>query len=327
MASVSWRMSSLFAPGADKVLTIPPAANFLRELAAALSGAEQARDDPGWLSEAIIYVPNQRSVRNLAQAFLNVASGRAMLLPNIRALGDLETDEPPPSAEAALADLPPVISAAQRIGQLTRLVLAYYSAQGTDLPASGALSAAQELARLLDQAALSGEADLSRLNEIPVDRDLAAHWERSASFLSIITQQWPARLDDAQAMDPYARRFAAAEALADHWRRAPPQAPVIIAGSTGATPASRVLMDVARQLPNGLVLLPGLDQDASGAMWERVLSTPSHPQFAMAQALRTLGLTRGDVGDWRATSIKTRLAGVAPVDPAIITGACGGARR
>ena len=64
-------------------------------------------------------------------------------------------------------------------------------------------------------------------------------------------------------MDPYARRYAAAEAMVREWQVRPPESPVIIAGSTGATPASRLLMQAAMQLPKGVVVLPGLDRDLS----------------------------------------------------------------
>ncbi len=291
-------MTDIFAPGAAKAFTIPPGAPFLSELSRVLVEQMRRADDPDWLGDALIYLPNQRSVRSLAYALFEAAGGKAMLLPDIRALGELEQDEAPSGAEAAFADLPPAISPAQRIGQLTRLVLAYNEAQGLALPATAALSAARELASLLDQADLSGAADLEKLEEIVLDKQLAAHWERSLEFLRIIIQQWPAKLDDQQAMNPYARRLAAAEALAAHWREAPPTAPVIIAGSTGATPASRLLMRAALDLPQGLVVFPGLDQNAPISLLKRFGENPSHPQFALSRTLDVLGLSPASIPVW-----------------------------
>ena len=291
-------MTELFDPAGPSVFSIPAGANFLGELAEQLARESDLANNPEALADALIYVPNRRSERTLAFALHQAAGGKACLLPNIRALGDLESSDPPPSAEAALADLPPVISPAARIGALTRLVMQYFTSTGSELPAVSCLSAARELARLLDQAALSGDVDWADLKGLVPEADLSAHWEQSVAFLKIITDQWPARLEEATAMDPYARRFAAAEAMTRHWQTAPPNGPLIIAGSTGATPASRLLMRAAMELPQGLVVLPGLDLSLKPATLAQVAETPSHPQFTLARTLVHLDLTPEQVRSW-----------------------------
>ena len=315
-------MSDVFAATGPKVYSIPAGANFLGVMARTLAETLDLRNNPEALADALIYVPNRRSERALAFALHQAAGATACLLPNIRALGDLETDEPPPSAEAALADLPPVVSPAYRIGALTRLVMAYSASNGTQLPAVSSLAAARELARLLDQAALSGDVDWAHLNSLVPEAGLAEHWQRSVKFLKIITDEWPAHLDEKTVMDPYARRYAAAIAMAQHWRDHPPKAPIIIAGSTGATPASRVLMQAALTLPRGLVVLPGLDGDLDPMTLSHVKQSPSHPQYALARTLAALDLTVDDVADWPAVSETPQLgarrrlihAALAPAD-------------
>lgn len=293
-------MSALFGPDRPKVYTIPPGANFLDELSQVLAEDSGLRDNPEALADALIYVPNRRSERALAFALHKAGDRQASLLPDIRALGDLETDDPPPSAEAALADLPPAISPAERIGRLTRLVMAFFEAQKTGMPAASCLSAARELARLLDQAALSGEVDWTQLNALVPETQLADHWRRSVEFLSIITEQWPTELEDAMRMDPYTRRYAAAKAMVRVWQTRPPDSPVIIAGSTGATPASQLLMKAAMSLPKGLVILPGLDNELTPQALERIGDAPSHPQYALARTLKALNLDPKTVHAWPA---------------------------
>jgi ATP-dependent helicase/nuclease subunit B len=291
-------MTKLFDPAGPSVFSIPAGADFLGELAKQLAQETDLANNPEALADALIYVPNRRSERTLAFALHQAAGGKACLLPNIRALGDLETSDPPPSAEAALANLPPVISPAARIGALTRLVMQYFDSTGSPLPAVSCLSAARELARLLDQAALSGDVDWTELSQLVPDADLSVHWQQSVEFLKIITDLWPARLDEATAMDPYARRFAAAEAMTRHWQDNPPQAPVIIAGSTGATPASRLLMRAAMAMPKGLVVLPGLDLALQPSTLNQIAETPSHPQYTLARTLVDLELTPQMVQAW-----------------------------
>lgn len=291
-------MTGLFAPDGPKVYSIPAGANFLAELTRTLAQETGLKDDPEALADALIYVPNRRSERALGFALHQAAGGKACLLPNIRALGDLETDEPPPSAEAALADLPPVISPASRIGDLTQLVMRYFEHTGRHMPAIACLAAAKELARLLDQAALSGEIDWGALDSLVPNAQLAKHWQQSLEFLEIISKQWPAHLAESSKMDPYTRRLEAARAMAEHWQSAPPDAPVIIAGSTGATPASRLLMQAALAMPNGLIVLPGLDTDLDSRTLEHVSETPSHPQFTLTRTLKSLGLRPDQVASW-----------------------------
>lgn len=291
-------MSGLFVPDGPKVFSIPAGANFLARLTETLARELGLSDNPEALADALIYVPNRRSERALAFALHQAAGGKACLLPNIRALGDLETDEPPPSAEAALADLPPVISPAARIGKLTSLVMAYFDALKIHLPAVSCLAAARELATLLDQAALSGEVDWDALENLVPDAQLAQHWQNSVRFLKIITDQWPAHLDEKARMDPYARRYAAVEAMAAHWQAAPPDTPVIIAGSTGATPASRLLMQAVMALPRGAIVLPGLDMDLDAPTLAQITQAPSHPQFTLARTLTALDLSLDQVTPW-----------------------------
>ena len=121
-------MSLGFAEHDKRIFSIPAGADFLGDLADALAREFDLANNTEALADALIYVPNRRSERALAFAVHRAAGGKACLLPMIRALGDLETSDPPPSAEAALADLPPVISPAERLGRLTRLVMAYFEA-------------------------------------------------------------------------------------------------------------------------------------------------------------------------------------------------------
>ncbi|MEM9378171.1 MAG: double-strand break repair protein AddB, partial [Pseudomonadota bacterium] len=286
------------AAAQNKIFTMPAGADFLAALAHGLAAESGLKDNPEALADALIYVPNRRSERALAFAIHQAAGGKACLLPSIRALGDLDSDDPPPSAEAAFARLPPALEATERLGALTRMVKRYFDAISPGMPAVACLSAARELARLLDQAALSGEVDWSGLQHLAPNAQLAEHWQQAVKFLQIITAHWPAHLEQATRMDPFVRRAAAAKAMAEHWQDQPPQTPVIIAGSTGATPASRILMQAAMQLPTGRVILPGLDTEVDPATLAQIVETPSHPQFALLRTLKALGLTPGSVALW-----------------------------
>jgi ATP-dependent helicase/nuclease subunit B len=82
---------------------------------------------------------------------------------------------------------------------------------------------------------------------------------------------------------------------------------VIAAGSTGSMPATAKFLHVVASLPQGAVVLPGLDTDLDNEAWQsiggmrndegRFTEHPaaSHPQFAMHALLDRFGIGRGDV--------------------------------
>ena len=81
-------MSFLTAPS-PRWFTIPAHRPFLEDLAAGVHAALTPLG-PQALADAVILTPTRRAARSLAQAFLKVSGGRAVLLPQIRAVGDLD---------------------------------------------------------------------------------------------------------------------------------------------------------------------------------------------------------------------------------------------
>jgi ATP-dependent helicase/nuclease subunit B len=71
---------------------------------------------------------------------------------------------------------------------------------------------------------------------------------------------------------------------AERLAASPLRGPVIAAGSTGTVPATARLLQVIASLPNGAVVLPGLDLTLDDESWDRV--GPEHPQAGMAALLR-----------------------------------------
>ena len=68
-------------------------------------------------------------------------------------------------------------------------------------------------------------------------------------------------------MNPAARQVALLDAQAAAWDAAPPVERVLAAGTTGGIPAVARLLRVVARLPNGAVVLPGLDTAMSEHAW------------------------------------------------------------
>lgn len=272
---------------ANKIFTIPPGVGFLDILAQTLVSEFDLENKPDALARTLIYVPNGRSAISLAKALHEAVGKKAIIAPEIRGLGNVEEDEPLNVAEAHLAPIAPTISNAERVGTLAKLCIPYLKALGTDSPVA-AINCAREVAGLIDQAIISGEIDWNKLTDIEVDVDLAEHWSKALTFLKIIIEAWPNHLKEKDCTDRHDRRLAVAKAVAKGWAENPPDFHVIIAGSTGSTKVSRVLMTAAVKLPLGRVILPGLDSEASLDTWNSIRNSPGHPQFAFVQTLQDL---------------------------------------
>ncbi len=267
---------------------------FLPDLARVLFDT-LARDDPASLADAVVLVPTRRGARALAEAFVGAAGGRAVLLPQILAIGDLDEGEPPFEPGDLALDLPPAVSPMRRRFELARLVLDNANGFAPTLEGQGGLQLADALAAFLDSAAIE-EAVLPRDPAVLLQGEFARHWEVSAAALRVATDLWPARLAELGLMDVAARRTALLNALADQWGAAAPDKPLIAAGSTGSAPATARLLKVIAEAPRGLVVLPGLDRDLADSAWAEV--EDDHPQGALRRLLGGAGIERGEVRSW-----------------------------
>ncbi len=234
------------------LFTIPPHVPFLDAIAAHWLAAD---DGPLAAADGIILLPTRRAARSLVEAFLRVSGGRALLLPRITAIGAL--DEAPLALSGAL-DLPPAVDPVRRLAALSRLILAMGGRDGAPRTADRAWRLAEELAALMDEAERS-EIDLAGRLPDAADPEFAQHWKRTLEFLEIVTAVWPAWLAEQGVMNTAARQVALLDAQAAAWRLDPPGR-VLIAGPTAAIPAVARLAGVVARLPDGAVVLPGLDQ-------------------------------------------------------------------
>jgi len=286
-----------------KVYTIGPERPFLATLADGLLGMTVG--DPMRLPRATILLPTRRAVRALREAFLRAApegheAGTPLLLPRLRPVGDLDSDELTLTDGAANGDalaVPPAIPELRRRLLLTQLVMRWGRVRGQAplLPGQAAALAAS-LARFLDTVATEG-ATFARLADL-VPQDLAAHWQTVYKFLEILPSQWPHILAAEGALDPAERRNRLLERQAAIWRRSPPSDPVIAAGLTGGIAVMTGLLSVVAKLDRGAVILPGLDRRADEAEWRAIERDEAHPQYLLALLLRALGVAPTEVRDW-----------------------------
>ncbi|MEB2845258.1 double-strand break repair protein AddB [Rhizobiales bacterium RZME27] len=307
-----------------RFFTVPPAVPFLHTIASKLldgslvEGFRHDPEDPLSLSKVTIFVPTRRAARVLRSEFVDLLGGRSAILPIIRPLGETDDDSgyfdltAPEEMDLALP-----IGGVARLLELARLILAWrnqlplaitavHSTSPLVAPASpaDAIWLARALAELVDSIETE-ERDWNDLEKL----DTTEHplwWQLTAEFLKIASAFWPARLEELRRSSPARHQSAILRGEARRIVTRQHQGPVIVAGSTGSVPAAADLIASIASLPNGVIVLPGLDRSMSDEDWLLLdddafidqRSEPaarSHPQFGLSKLLKRLQIDRSEV--------------------------------
>ncbi|WP_051508374.1 double-strand break repair protein AddB [Roseicyclus elongatus] len=274
---------------APRLFATPIGVDFCAALIVGLD-ARLATQPPEAIARVEIHVANARLQRRIQTLYAERGPG---FLPRIRpvtALGDL----------ADLAGLPPAISPLR-----LRLMLAEQI--GRLIDAAPDLAPRTALYDLSDSLAdLMAEMFEERVTpEMIHDLDVGSHsdhWARAQTFVTAIT----AYFAEEASLTPEARAARVTDHLIRQWEVAPPGHPVIVAGSTGSRGATARLMAAVARLPQGAVILPGLDREMPAAIWARLLQDrqgqglagEDHPQFRLARIAEMLGLDPATLPDW-----------------------------
>lgn len=292
------------------VYSIPPHRAFADALAAGLIRRFARADDPLALARGLVLVPGNRAKRTMADAFVR-ASGGGLLLPRLAAVGDAELDEAlGPAFEAADAEpVPPAVAPLARRMALARLVAEEAAALGDPVDGTEAVRLAGELAGTLDTLMVE-EVPLSALRTLMMPEPLSEHWERSLALFERVAARWAGELAGSGRVELAERRRRLYDRTAAGWAANPPAGFVCVAGVTSAAPAVARLLRAVAELPQGMVVLPGLDLLMNEGVWEH-LTPPAdpeapprrgeetHPQYHLKLLLDRMRVRRGEVMAWR----------------------------
>ncbi len=279
------------------VFTIPSDAPFLDILSQALlAGFPYTLHDrttaPN-LADWTVFVPTRRAARELQMKLLADSGKSALLLPNIRPIGDV--DEDLFAAQAMDVNLPAEISPIGRQFALVALVDEWVK-DNLHVRLAREISASPQQAQAL-AASLAELIDTLETEEVSLDRlpeayliDLASHREAILGLLDLIRKKLPALFLTENLMGAKERRSRLLRLEAKRLVDSPPRGPVIAAGSTGTIPATRELLKAIAMLGHGAVILPGLDQVMDDESWTSVAA--QHPQYALKQFIAELGVER-----------------------------------
>ena len=313
-----------------RVFTIPPSQPFLPVLARAmLSGALAEGFDPlehpFALADSVVFLPTRRAARSFGVALLDAAremtGNPSITLPRIATLGDPDETEflaslsaEPDLSGFSLEATEPVDMLQRKltlarltqqwVRSLTPAARARYGEESIILPASAAdaLWLAEDLARLMDQVETE-EAEWQAIRDV-LPQEHAEWWQITLAFLNIVMERWPQYLDELGLANPARYRADLANQRIRTLEENPPKGLVIAAGTTGSIPSTSRLLAAIAKLPNGAVVLPGLDKNLPEEIIRQLQEneergqesvTSTHAQFGLCRLLKTLRIRHDQV--------------------------------
>ncbi|SHE31612.1 double-strand break repair protein AddB [Ruegeria intermedia] len=302
----------MFEPGATpRVFAVPPGADFPQALVRGLR-ARCGGHPPEALARVQLVLNTRRMARRVRELF---DQGPPCLLPRISLVTDL-------GESVDLDQVPPAVPPLRRRLELTQLVARLLDQQPDLAARSSLFDLSDSLAALIEE--MQGEGvPPEAIRQLDVT-DLSGHWARAQAFIGIADQFL--KTEDGS-LDVQARQRRVVENLIARWQDAPPQHPVILAGSTGSRGTTLMLMQAVARLPQGALILPGYDFDQPAHVWERLdsaMTSEDHPQYRFRKLMTELGIGPAQIAAWTPdqppSSARNRLVSLA-LRPAPITDA------
>ncbi|MCC5954828.1 MAG: double-strand break repair protein AddB [Natronohydrobacter sp.] len=270
-------------PLPPRLFALPPGVDFPQ--AFALGCMDRLAGQPPEMRARVTVLANSARMRTrLRAAFASFGPG---LQPRIRLITD-------PLLFEGAADLPPAIPPLRRRLELAQLIDGLLQAAPDLAPRSAIYDLSDSLARLFAEMQAEGVPP-ERLRDLDVSRH-SGHWARSLAFITLAEQVVRSDAPDAEG-----RLRAQAAALIARWHDAPPQDPILIAGSTGSRGTTALLMQAVARLPLGAVVLPGFDFDMPAATWAALpqgAAPEDHPQFRFLRLCQALDIAPERVKPW-----------------------------
>ena len=268
-----------------KLYAMSPGVDFPQALVKGV--IEHFKDKPPHaLARTQIILNTERMRRRVRDLFLEQAQG---FLPKLHLVTHLDDLLEAPDQRLAI---PPLVSRFELVQLIDTLITAQ-----PDLAARSSLfSLADSLAKLIDE--MQGEGvSAEDLRDLDVS-DQSGHWQRSKAFFYIAQTYLEARQ---ASPDQVILLRETITQLAAHWQSTPPDAPVILAGSTGSRGLTLEVMKHVVKLPHGCLVLPGFDFEMPRSVWEALKqgsASEDHPQARLAHILKTLDKDVKDVRHW-----------------------------
>lgn len=269
------------------ILNIPSCFNFLKSLHDFI--LDKASDKLS-LANITILLPSRRSCNELKRIFLENSDNEAIILPNIRAIGDIDYDDII-LKQISIDDIKnnaDFYSNTSRIKYkilLIKELLKWTKSTNKDLfkniTIEQASNLALELEKFLNEVNRNG-LSLNDLEKI-VDDEYSQHWQDILNFLEIFGKKWDEFIKKNNIISMVDFKTRMIELNAEFFKTNKPDNPIIIAGVSGSIKSTCDFIKSVVQYDNCYFIFKGLDKSLTNNEWEKI--TVFHPQYSFKHLL------------------------------------------
>ncbi len=276
----------------NNIYNIQSSYNFLESLSFLILNKYQ---NPSDLSKLTILLPTRRSCREIKKILLKQSKQKALILPKIKAIGDIDSDEFDLDY-LTNNDFSNSLPCPMKYNLLLIEEIEKWNNQiglfGKNINSDQIAAIALKLKNFLDEATKE-EIDLNKIDEVD-DAELSEHKQKILKFLKYFGAVWQNDLNKnnitstAKYYNEIINFISKNKEKTSFFKD-----PIIIAGSTGSIKATANLIKIIADDQNNSVILFGLDTDLKEQNWN--LITEFHPQFILKNLLQFLGISRNQV--------------------------------
>ena len=242
------------------------------------------------LSNITVLLPSRRSCNELKRIFLENSKNGAIILPNIKAVGDIDYDdlmlkklslEDFENNKNFSANTSRIKYKILLIKELLKWTKSSNKDLFKDITIEQASNLALELEKFLNEVNKNG-LELSGLEKI-VDDEYSQHWQEVLNFLEVFGEKWDKFIEENNIVSIVDFKTKMIEFNSKYFEDNKPLNPIIVAGIYGGTKSICDFVKSIVKYDNCFFIFNGLDKNLTEEEWEKI--TVFHPQYAFKKLL------------------------------------------
>lgn len=251
------------------------------------------------LSKITILLPSRRSCNELKRIFLNKSNG-AILLPKIKAIGDIDYDDlllksleyqDFSSLESFSSNTSRIKYKILLIQELLKWAKTIKDDLFSIINTEQICNLALELEKFLNEV-VKFNLSLDNLNNI-VDDEYSEHWQKILKFLQIFGKKWDNFIEENNIISSLAFKTKMIEFNTKFFETNKPKNPIIIAGVNGSIKPVAELIKNLIKYDNCYLVFKGLDKFLTDEEWQNI--NVFHPQYYFKNLIDILEIDRKNI--------------------------------
>lgn len=269
------------------IFNIPSYSHFLKSLYGFIIEKSQNEID---VSNFTVLLPSRRSCNELKRIFLEQSKNEAIILPNIRAIGDIDYDDlilkiPNKDDLNNYIDFTANTSRIKYKILLIKELLSWSKTSNKsifkNITMEQITNLALELEKFLNEV-IKNNLSLDDLSKI-VDDEYSEHWQEILNFLQTFGKRWNLFIKNNNIVSMIDFRTKILSFNAEYFKNNKPTNPILIAGVSGNIISTCNLIKSLIQYDNCYFIFKGLDKNLTDDEWEKI--NIFHPQYSFKHLL------------------------------------------